>query len=94
MKNKRLSIILASTVFLLFIPFVAMQFTNEVNWKMSDFVIMGALLLSMGLAFEFTLLKITSIKYRIIIGATIFVVCFLIWAELAVGLFGTPFAGS
>ena len=94
MKNKRLSIILASSVLLLFIPFVAMQFTNEVNWNMSDFVIMGALLLSMGLAFEFTLLKISSIKYTIIIGATIFVVCFLIWAELAVGLFGTPFAGS
>lgn len=94
MKNKRLSIILASIVFLLFIPFIAMQFTTEVNWKISDFVIMGALLLGTGLAFEFTLRKITSTKYRIIVGATVFVVFFLIWAELAVGLFGTPFAGS
>lgn len=92
--NKRLLIILTTVAVLLLIPFIAMQFTKDVNWQIYDFVIMGALLLGTGLALEFVLRKITSIRYRIILAIIILAICFLVWAELAVGLFGTPFAGS
>lgn len=94
MKNKRLIIILVSIVILLLIPFIAMQFTNEVHWKIQDFAIMGVLLISTGLLCELVMRKVKSIKYRIIICFGILFVLCLIWAELAVGLFGTPFAGS
>jgi hypothetical protein len=71
-----------------------MQFTNEVDWKLFDFVVMGALLLSAGLGCEFVLRKVTRIENRVLICGAILLALFLIWAELAVGIFGTPFAGS
>lgn len=94
MKNKRLIIILSTVVFVLLIPFVAMQFTNEVDWKVMDFTIMGILFLGTGLSCELVMRKVEKIEYRIVICGLILLTLFLIWAELAVGIFGTPFAGS
>jgi hypothetical protein len=94
MKNKRLTIILITIAILLFLPLVAMQFTNEVNWTPFDFVIMGALLLGTGLVCELILRKVKNVKGRIVLCVAILLAFFLIWAELAVGIFGTPFAGS
>ena len=76
------------------IPLVGMQFSNEVNWKLSDFIVAGALLFSTTLACDFTLRKIDKIKHRIAIFATILLGLALIWAELSVGIFGTPFSGN
>lgn len=94
MKNKRLFIILSVVVILLLIPFIVMQFTNEVDWKILDFAIMGVLLLGTGLICELVMRKVKCINNRIIICGAILFAFFLIWAELAVGIFGTPFAGS
>jgi len=94
MKNKRLIIIIIAVLMLLLIPFVAMQFTNEVDWKTLDFLIMGVLLLGTGLICELVMRKVKSVKNRSIICGAILFLFFLIWAELAVGIFGTPFAGS
>jgi peptidoglycan/LPS O-acetylase OafA/YrhL len=94
MKNKRLITILLIGGILLLIPFIAMQFTNEVDWGILDFTIMGVLLLSTGLLCELIMRKVKSIKYRFIICVSVLFLFFLIWAELAVGIFGTPFAGS
>jgi hypothetical protein len=94
MKNKRLIIILSVVTALLLTPLVAMQFTSEVDWDGADFLIMGILLYGTGLLCEFVLRKVKSIQYRLIICGVILFMLFLIWAELAVGIFGTPFAGS
>lgn len=94
MKNKRLIIILSVVFILLLIPFIAMKFTNEVDWNIFDFAIMGVLLTGTGLLCELVLRKVKSVQNRIIICAAILFIFFLIWAELAVGIFGTPFAGS
>jgi hypothetical protein len=94
MKNKRLTGIVLTIALLLFIPLIAMQFTDEVNWTLSDFVTAGILLLGTGLMCDFVMRKVTKTEHRIGIIAVILVVLILIWAELAVGLFGTPFAGS
>lgn len=94
MKNKRLIILLFSVVILLFIPIIAMQFTDEVDWKIADFIIMGVLLMSTALACEWVLRKLKSLNTRILICGVILLAFFLIWAELAVGIFGSPFAGS
>ena len=94
MKNKRLIGILGTIAVLLCIPLVAMQFTNEVNWTLSDFVIAGGLLLGTGLLIETVARNIKDKKIRIGITVVILIVLVLVWAELAVGIFGTPFAGS
>ena len=93
-QNKRLIGIVLTVVFLLLIPLVAMQFTNEVDWKLFDFVVMGVLLLGTGLTCELVMRKVPSIERRLLICGIILLVFLLIWAELAVGVFGTPFAGS
>ena len=93
MKNKRPMFIILGSAMLLFIPLVAMQFTDEVNWTMLDFVVAGVLLLGTGLMCEFAIRKIKNIKFRIAICVALLMILFLIWAELAVGVFGTPLGG-
>jgi len=88
MKNKRPIIIVLTTVILLLIPFIAMQFTEEVNWTLSDFLVAGALLIGTGLLIDFAIRKIKNIWYRIAISIAILLVLLLVWAELAVGIFG------
>jgi peptidoglycan/LPS O-acetylase OafA/YrhL len=85
--KKRLSIIVISIVLLLLIPLIAMQLTDEVNWTVLDFVVAAALLLATGLLCEFTLRKVNQPKYRIAICVALLLLLFLIWAELAVGIF-------
>ena len=79
---------------LLLIPLIAMQLTNEVNWSFFDFIIMGALLTITGLLIGIVIKKVNHYKYREIIIVIIVIMFLLIWGELAVGLFGTPFAGD
>ena len=80
--------------FLLLIPMIAMQLTDEVNWSFFDFLIMGIMLSITGLALGIIIKKIKYHKYRNIFIAIIIMIFLLIWAELGVGLFGTPFAGN
>lgn len=94
MQNKRLLVMVVTALLLLLLPLVAMQFTDEVNWSTSDFVAMGTLLLSLSVVTELILrfAKNTSAKLLLIGLALLFFV--LIWIELAVGIFNSPFAGS
>lgn len=94
MKNTRLIIIVLVIVTLLLIPLLAMQFTNEVNWKLMDFVVAGVLLLGTGLLAELVIRKVKNIRYRVVIVLGLLMALLLIWADLAVGIFGTPLSGS
>lgn len=73
------------TGLLLLIPLIAMQFTDQVVWTLSDFIIAGFLLFSTGVILAWA----TRIfpKHRIIIGALIIFAFLWLWAELAVGVF-------
>jgi len=86
--------ILPTVGLLLLIPLIAMQLTDEVKWSLLDFIIMGAMLSITGLFGEVILKKVKKSKHRLILYITIVIIFFLIWAELAVGIFGTPFAGG
>ena len=92
--NKRLVIILLSVPLILLIPLIAMQLTDHVNWSPFDFLAMGILLLITGMGCELVFRVVKKVEYRIALTATILITFFLLWAELAVGIFGTPFAGS
>ena len=92
--NQRLMGIVVIVVSLLLIPLIAMEFTTEVNWDSFDFIVAAVLLLGTGLVCEMVLRNVRSTKNRILLCGVILVILFLVWAELAVGIFGTPFAGS
>jgi len=94
MKNKPLKIILTVVASLLLVPFIAMQFTDEVSWTSLDFIVMGILLFGSGLLIELTIRKVAKIKPRIILFIVIIAAFLFVWAELAVGIIGTPFSGS
>ena len=77
---------------LLLLPLIAMQFTNEVNWSPFDFIVGAVLLFGTGALIELVLRQ--TKKYRFVLVITVLLVFFMIWVELAVGIFGTPFAGD
>jgi hypothetical protein len=79
---------------ILLVPLIAMQFTKEVDWDLGDFVVMGALLFITGMGIEFSLKKLANPAHKVVVSLVIVLGFLLIWAELAVGIVGTPFAGS
>lgn len=79
---------------LLLIPFIGMQYSNEVNWSLNDFIIMGIILLSFGTFINKIIYHVGGFNRRVILILTSIILFFLLWAELAVGLFNSPFAGS
>ena len=67
MQNKRLAYILSTVAVILLIPLVAMQFTSEVAWSASDFVLIGGLLVGTGLLCELLLRTVKKTEYRILL---------------------------
>lgn len=93
-KSKTIPVLPSIVILPLLIPFIAMRFTNEVNWSVIDFVVAGILLFSTGLTIEFVLQKVKTRTNRIIICGIILLLLLLLWAELAVGIFGSTIAGN
>ncbi len=91
---KRLGFISLGTLLLLCIPLLAMQFTSEVNWSSLDFLVAGILLASTAFIFDLIWRNVRNDTFRILLLVALIVLFLLVWAELAVGVFGTPFAGS
>lgn len=78
----------SGAVLLLLLPLVAMQFTEEVNWTVSDFVVMGVMLLVAGGAFELALRTSNQTMYRIAALGAVGSGFFMVWVNLAVGIVG------
>ena len=76
------------------IPLLAMQFTEDVNWSIFDFVVMGFLLLFFSLGIDVTMKKVKNENIKILYVVLTILIFLLIWAELAVGIFGSQFAGD
>ena len=79
---------------LLIIPLLGILLTDVVEWGVLDFLLMGSLLLVLGIAINLTFLNIKYFNKRIAIIFFVILIFLLIWVELAVGVFNTPFAGT
>ena len=79
---------------LLLIPLIGMTITDEINWSPFDFIIMGFLLTFLGIGINFVINRTKNFKNRILYIGILVLIFLLIWAELSVGIFGTPFAGN
>lgn len=93
-KTKRLAIIFLIVLGLLLIPFLAMQLTSQVNWSVFDFLLAGTLLSGTGILLNLVWLRATTTRRRLVLCGLILFGLLVLWAELAVGIFGSPIAGS
>jgi len=81
------------SLILLLIPFILNKSIEGFNWKLSDFVMMCALIFSCLSLVDFFKRKYRG-KSKILAIIIITMVFILLWIELAVGIFGSPLAGN
>jgi dipeptide/tripeptide permease len=94
MLSSRLKKILISITVILTIPVLGKLFTDDFQWALPDFFIAAILLYGTGIMIDFILRKVQKKSHKIALNGLILLVLLCIWAELAVGLIGTPFAGN
>ena len=92
--GKSLGRVLLGTAAILLVPFVAMRFTSEVNWDAFDFIVAGLLLAGIGSLYVLVARTLRTPVQRRAAGGGLLLTLLLLWAELAVGIFGSPIAGS
>jgi hypothetical protein len=79
----------AAAALLLLLPLFAMQFTDEVDWDETDFIVFGAMLFCACGAFERAARTTGNIAYRAAVGVAVVAAFILIWMNLAVGIIGS-----
>lgn len=93
-RSQRNTILFSVPVILLNIPLIAMQFSKNWDWSLLDFVAAGVILFGTALTINLILEKFKTTKSRLIMILITLTILALVWIELAVGIFGSPFAGS
>jgi VIT1/CCC1 family predicted Fe2+/Mn2+ transporter len=78
-----------ATAAILVAPLVAMQFTDEVNWGLLDFIVMGFLLFGTGITYVLISRISERIAYRMAVGIAAVAGFLLIWMNLAIGIIGS-----
>lgn len=73
---------------LLILPLAAMRYTSGVDWTLSDFLVMGALLGGCGLVLELATRMSDNLAYRFAWTAAVAAAFLLVWVNLAVGFLG------
>ena len=91
---KRISILTFAPLAMLLIPLIAMNYSDEVHWTLIDFAIMGVLLLVAGMWTQRVVKRVKSFPRRATYIILVLLLFLLVWAELAVGIFGSPLAGN
>jgi len=89
MQKKIILRIALATAFVLLLPLLAMEFTDEVVWDLADFAVAGALLFGAGLTYELLARKAGNFVHRVAIGLAVATALTLVWMNLAVGLIGS-----
>jgi hypothetical protein len=75
--------------FILLLPLVAMQFTDEVDWDVTDFAVFGALVVGVGVTFELAVRKTGNTAYKTGVGIALLAAFLLVWVNGAVGIIGS-----
>lgn len=75
------------TGLLLLVPYMAMQFTTEVDWTTGDFVAAAILLIGTGSLYAIMLWLVGNSRARLAAGILLTLALLAVWVELAVGIF-------
>ena len=86
--------IFAVPAFILTAAFLGNLFVEGWNWSGFDFFVAAILLFGTAGLISLVTILVKNSNSKILISLFIAVILILAWMELAVGLFGTPFAGS
>jgi hypothetical protein len=78
---------------ILLLPLIGKIFF-KLNWDGFDFLVMALLILSFSVLINLSLYYLKSSKFKFLLILILVTIFILIWAELAVGIFGTTFAGN
>jgi hypothetical protein len=76
------------TALLLLTPLVAMQFTDEVNWTVSDFAFAGAMLVGCGIIYELAA-RAGNRAYQAAVVVALAASVLIMWTTGAVGIIGS-----
>jgi len=88
-RNRWSLAIWGTAALLLLLPAVAMQFTSEVNWTASDFIVMGAMLTVACGTYELAARMTGNTWYRAAVGIAIATAFLTVWVNGAVGMLGS-----
>lgn len=86
--------IFAVPALLMVTAFLGNLFVDGWNWSGFDFLAAGILLFGTAGLISLVRVLVKNRNYKIIISIVIVAILVLVWMELAVGIFGTPFAGN
>lgn len=81
------------TVAVLLVVFLASLLSDQVTWSIYDFLIGGGLIFVFATIETILWNKLKS-KHRLFVVLFVLLVFLILWAEMAVGLFDSPLAGS
>lgn len=94
LEKQKTTIIFAVPVFLMITAFFANLFVEGWNWSPFDFAMAAVLLFGTAFFINLVIRSKKPLLSKLMICFIILLLLSLIWIELAVGIFGTPFAGS
>jgi hypothetical protein len=77
-----------ATALILLTPLLAMQFTNEVNWTVGDFVFAGGLLVGAGVTYELAA-RVGNLAYQAAVVVALGAGILIMWVTGAVGIIGS-----
>lgn len=88
-QNRNIIHLALGTAFILLLPLLAMLFTDQVVWDLTDFIVAGALIFGTGLAYELVANTGGTMAYRVAVGIALAAALLLVWMNLAVGIIGS-----
>jgi hypothetical protein len=89
MHGSRWRIVIWGTAAFLLLLLIAMQFTNEMNWDETDFIVFGAILFGACGVFELAARMTPNFTYRAAVAVAVIAAFILIWMNLSVGIIGS-----
>ncbi len=93
MDYKRIKRFITGAELVLFVPLIGMMISNTIDWGLLDFIMAAVSLAVLGFAVSLIANRNGTLK-QIVFGIIITGLTVITWAELAVGIFSSPIAGS
>ncbi|GAA5094273.1 hypothetical protein GCM10023210_25770 [Chryseobacterium ginsengisoli] len=94
LEKQKTTIIFAVPALLMVTAFLGNLFVEGWNWSLSDFIIAAVLLFGTAFFINLVIRSRKTLISKLLVCFVILLVLALVWIELAVGIFGTPFGGS